>query len=71
MSRCLYAVVTCFVLGVSARVQAEEVEHAVQRDRTGIRWVLPFGNALREARHGNRLLMIKPVAFGTDASGGW
>ena len=45
--------------------------HPKCHDHTGIRWVLPFKKALAHAKKTKRLLMIKPVAFGTDAAGGW
>ena len=37
----------------------------------GIDWVLPFEAARERAKEENRLLMIKPVAFGTTPDGGW
>ncbi|KAF0243158.1 MAG: hypothetical protein FD180_3541 [Planctomycetota bacterium] len=42
-----------------------------RRDRTGLNWVLPFTEARKKAAAENRLLMIKPIAFGTSADGGW
>jgi hypothetical protein len=41
------------------------------RDRTGIDWVLPFPAAQKKAKDGQRLLLIKPIAFGTSKDGGW
>ena len=43
----------------------------VSKDMTGLQWVQPFGVALKAAKAQNRLLMIKPVAFGTSMDGGW
>jgi len=40
-------------------------------DKTGIRWQLPFEQALEKAKIEKRLLLIKPVAFGTSQDGGW
>ena len=40
-------------------------------DKTGIHWELPFEKALAKAKADNRLLLIKPIAFGTSADGGW
>ena len=40
-------------------------------DKTGVRWVAPFDKALEQAKTQKRLLMIKPVAFGTAPDGGW
>ncbi|MBI2920548.1 MAG: hypothetical protein HYY18_05640 [Planctomycetes bacterium] len=42
-----------------------------RRDCTGIEWTLPFQAALEKAKKENRLLLIKPIAFGTEKSGGW
>lgn len=53
--------------GTSAAVQ----KHPLGRDRTGLAWVLPFEKARAKAAAENRLLMIKPVAFGTTPDGGW
>jgi hypothetical protein len=41
------------------------------RDKTGMRWELPFPKALERAKAESRLLMIKPIAFGTSKDGGW
>ena len=46
-------------------------KHPLTKDRTGIRWVLPFGEAKAAAAKRSRLLMIKPVAFGTKSNGCW
>ncbi len=40
-------------------------------DKTGVKWVTPFEKALEKAKQEKRLLMIKPVAFGTSSDGGW
>lgn len=40
-------------------------------DHTGIRWVLPFREALERSKKGHRPLLIKTIAFGTSADGGW
>jgi hypothetical protein len=42
-----------------------------KRDRSGMNWVLPFKNALETAKSEKRLLLIKPIAFGTTPDGGW
>jgi hypothetical protein len=41
------------------------------QDRTGIRWVLPFPAAQKKAKAEQRLLLVKPIAFGTSKDGGW
>ena len=46
-------------------------DHPLAKDRTGIQWVLPFTEARQKAADLDRLLMIKPVAFGTSKEGGW
>ncbi len=45
--------------------------HPLSLDRTGLQWVLPFEAARKKATDQSRLLMIKPVAFGTSPEGGW
>ena len=46
-------------------------DHPMRHDRTGIEWEVPFAAARAMAEEENRLLVIKPVAFGTTASGCW
>jgi len=41
------------------------------KDHTGIRWYLPFRTARDASADQGRLLLIKPVAFGTTLDGGW
>lgn len=41
------------------------------KDQTGIRWYLPFRAAREASADQGRLLLIKPVAFGTTPDGGW
>lgn len=45
--------------------------HPLCKDKTGLHWVIPFRDALASARATGHALMIKPVAFGTTADGGW
>lgn len=40
-------------------------------DQTGIRWYRPFADALAAAEATDRLLLIKPIAFGTNRAGCW
>ena len=40
-------------------------------DHTGIEWTFPFEQALERAKRENRILMVKPIAFGTTRDGGW
>lgn len=50
---------------------APQETHPLTKDRTGLEWVLPFKEARKAASERNRLLLIKPVAFGTSSDGGW
>ncbi len=45
--------------------------HPLAKDKTGLNWVLRFEAAEKKAETTKRLLMIKPVAFGTSPDGGW
>ncbi len=49
----------------------ERGHHPLDKDRTGMEWVLPFTAAKAKAAKEKRLLLIKPVAFGTSRDGGW
>ena len=40
---------------------------ALSKDRSGIPWTAPFTDAQTKAAKENRLLMVKPIAFGTDS----
>lgn len=40
-------------------------------DRTGIRWQLPFEAAKARSVAEQRILLCKPIAFGTTKDGGW
>ena len=57
-----------FALALSA---SPAEDHPLMLDRTGLQWALPFEKALERAEQEDRLLLIKPVAFGTDRAGGW
>ncbi len=46
-------------------------ENPLTLDRTGLVWTLPFEEARERSEAEQRLLMIKPVAFGTTPDGGW
>ena len=54
-----------------AALAAADETHPLSKDKTGMRWILPFEKARETAKQQGRLLMIKPVAFGTSADGGW
>lgn len=57
-------------LALAMFVLAQE-DHPLTKDKTGMRWALPFTEALEQAKDQTRLLLIKPVAFGTTPDGGW
>ena len=42
-----------------------------RRDESGITWALPFTEAVKAADARHRLLLVKPIAFGTAKDGGW
>ncbi len=46
-------------------------DHVLDKDKTGMRWVYPFNKARLKAKNDKRILLVKPVAFGTDRAGGW
>ena len=46
-------------------------DSCLDADKTGLAWAHPFEQALETARADGRILMIKPVAFGTTPEGGW
>ncbi len=56
---------------VAGALWAAPETHPLTKDKTGMAWVLPFKHALEKAQTEKRLLMIKPVAFGTTPDGGW
>ena len=51
--------------------QLVQDEAPVCKDKTGLAWIHPFSDAQKKAKDSGRLLMIKPIAFGTDDAGGW
>jgi hypothetical protein len=57
--------------GAPLRAQDAPADHPVRLDRTGIRWEIPFEAARTRAANEQRLLVIKPVAFGTTPEGCW
>ena len=59
------------LLIATAFFAAEPANHPLTKDRTGLNWVLPFDKAQQQAGKSKRLLMIKPVAFGTKPNGCW
>ena len=45
--------------------------HPLAHDKTGVFWVYPFATAKKRAADETRLLVIKPIAFGTKPDGAW
>ena len=63
------ALLSLLLFSPSAVVQEEE--GALGKDKSGMKWALPFTAAKKASADGRRLLLIKPVAFGTSSDGGW
>ena len=49
--------------------ERQDESHPLMKDKTGMAWVLPFTRAKAKAAAEKRLLLIKPVAFGTSKEG--
>ncbi len=64
-------VVMLFAASLLAPTVALAEESCLSKDKTGMAWVHPFTSALEKAKNDNRILLIKPVAFGTSQDGGW
>lgn len=60
-----------FALFPLGQDDTQDTAHPVRHDRTGITWTTPFESALSLAQSAKRLLVIKPVAFGTTPEGCW
>lgn len=58
-------------LALALPLAAQETGNPLSKDRTGMPWVLPFEEAWKTAHARKRLLLVKPVAFGTSPDGGW
>ena len=56
---------------LSTAIAQDEEALGFKVDRTGIRWKLPFKTAHVAAKESGRLLLIKPIAFGTGPDGRW
>ena len=71
MARMRFGIAALVVLCQAAVAEEAADDHPLVKDKTGMKWVLPFTKARATAREQGRLLLIKPVAFGTSADGGW
>lgn len=60
-----------FTVALPAPAQSDADKLPFAPDRTGLDWVLPFDKARAKAKREQRLLVIKPIAFGTAKDGGW
>jgi len=56
---------------IAALLVGAQDESPCSKEKTGVSWVHPFGKALERAGAKSRLLMIKPISFGTSPDGGW
>lgn len=70
MTRNLIAA-TAAVTALASLSPLRAQQEPVCKDQTGIDWVLPFEAAVEHAEATNRILMVKPIAFGTTRDGGW
>ncbi len=68
-----FAVALAIALAAALPANAQDADSKLPfaPDQTGLDWVLPFKKALAKAKQEQRLLVIKPIAFGTDKDGGW
>jgi len=66
----IHLLAAAFALLLSPIVLAQD-EPLIETDRTGVEWEPDFEQALETASEDVRLLMIKPVAFGTSPDGSW
>ena len=62
---------TASLVAFAALIVGQAEDQPAVTDHTGISWVLPFEQAREKAAAENRLLLIKPIAFGTSPDGGW
>ena len=46
-------------------------EHALSTDKTGIGWVVPYAKLRKESRKRKRLMLLVPIAGGTNKTGDW
>jgi hypothetical protein len=65
LSLVLFSCLVLPVYGDDAKV------HPLSHDKTGVAWVYPFEKAQKQAAQQSRLLIIKPIAFGTSPDGCW
>ncbi|MHC4955556.1 MAG: hypothetical protein ACYTGZ_17025 [Planctomycetota bacterium] len=63
--RILLSLIVLFVPAYAQEARSKNL------DKTGLQWVVPFEDALAKAKTQKRILVIKPVAFGTSPDGGW
>ena len=64
-------ILAAFILSVLAAGITPAQDNPIRKDKTGMRWALPFAKARQRSETEGRLLLIKPVAFGTSKDGGW
>jgi len=59
------------LLLLALALHGPETDHPLALDRTGIEWTVPFDAARERGEQTRRLLLVKPVAFGTTPDGCW
>jgi hypothetical protein len=59
------------LLGLASWRRGGSQEKPCTKDKTGVAWTHPFTDAQKKSKDSSRLLLIKPIAFGTDDAGGW
>lgn len=66
------AVAAALALGEPAcALDLPPAEHPMALETSGVRWYFPFDHALAVAREERRMLLMKPVAFGTTREAFW
>lgn len=58
-------------LAFTACLVCADEKRPLVTDHTGLKWILPFKEAKNRAEKENRLLFLKPIAFGSTAEGNW
>lgn len=63
-------VASLLLLNSPTALQSSQATHSIA-DQTGIQWTFPYAAAKEKAIRENRILFVKPIAFGTTRDGGW
>jgi hypothetical protein len=65
------AIIAGFLFALQSAPAPQAATCQPMADQTGIEWTFPFERALERAKRENRILMVKPIAFGTTRDGNW